>query len=98
MRFATVLASIACVAVGVFTVGAVASAQGYPVRPIRLIVPYSAGGPADVVARVLGQRLSAILGQTFVVEDRGGAGGSIGGGPGAYFYSGGFTPFFLVPR
>jgi tripartite-type tricarboxylate transporter receptor subunit TctC len=79
MRFATVLASIACVAVGAFTVGAVASAQDYPVRPIRLIVPYSAGGPADVVARVLGQRLSAILGQTFVVENRGGAGGSIGG-------------------
>jgi tripartite-type tricarboxylate transporter receptor subunit TctC len=74
MRFATVLALITGI-----TVSTVASAQDYPVRPIRLIVPYSAGGPADVVARVLGQRLSAILGQTFVVENRGGAGGSIGG-------------------
>ena len=74
MRLATVLALIASVAVST-----VASAQDYPVRPIRLIVPYSAGGPADVVARVLGQRLSAILGQTFVVENRGGAGGSIAG-------------------
>jgi hypothetical protein len=74
MRLATVLALIASVAVST-----VASAQDYPVRPIRLIVPYSAGGPADVVARVLGQRLSAILGQAFVVENRGGAGGSIAG-------------------
>lgn len=74
MRFATVLALIAGI-----TVSTVASAQVYPVRPIRLIVPYSAGGPADVVARVLGQRLSAILGQAFVVENRAGAGGSIGG-------------------
>ena len=52
---------------------------GYPARSIKLIVPYSAGGPADVVARVIGQRMSAILGQTFVVENRAGAGGSIGG-------------------
>jgi tripartite-type tricarboxylate transporter receptor subunit TctC len=74
MRFATILALIAGVAVctGAF-------AQDYPARSIKLIVPYSAGGPADVVARVIGQRMSAILGQTFVVENRAGAGGSIGG-------------------
>ena len=74
MRFATILALIVGVAV---CTGA--SAQDYPARPIKLIVPYSAGGPADVVARVIGQRMSAILGQTFVVENRAGAGGSIAG-------------------
>lgn len=74
MRFAAILALIAGV-----VVSAVASAQDYPVRPIKLIVPYSAGGPADVVARVVGQRLGLIIGQTVVVENRGGAGGSIGG-------------------
>src|SRR5271169_5834321 len=74
MRFATILALIAGVAVCT-----VAAAQDYPTRPIKLIVPYSAGGPADVVARVIGQRMSAILGQTFVVENRAGAGGSIAG-------------------
>src|SRR6516164_7633498 len=56
MRFATILALIVGVAV---CTGA--SAQDYPARPIKLIVPYSAGGPADVVARVIGQRMSAIL-------------------------------------
>jgi len=79
MKFSTVLASIACVAVGAVAVPAFASAQDYPVRPIKMIVPYSAGGPADVVGRVISQRLSAILGQPIVVENRGGAGGSIGG-------------------
>ena len=74
MRFATILAWITGV-----VVCTVASAQDYPARPIKLIVPYSAGGPADVVARVIGQRMSAILGQTFVVENRAGAGGSIAG-------------------
>jgi len=74
MRFATILALIAGVAVctGAF-------AQDYPARSIKLIVPYSAGGPADVVARVIGQRMSAILAQTFIVENRAGAGGSIAG-------------------
>jgi len=74
MRFATILALIVGVAVC-----AGASAQDYPARPIKLIVPYSAGGPADVVARVIGQRMSAILAQTFIVENRAGAGGSIAG-------------------
>ena len=74
MRFATILAFIVGVAV---CTGA--SAQDYPARPIKLIVPYSAGGPADVVARVIGQRMSAILAQTFIVENRAGAGGSIAG-------------------
>ena len=74
MRFATILALIVGVAL---CTGA--SAQDYPARPIKLIVPYSAGGPADVVARVIGQRMSAILAQTFIVENRAGAGGSIAG-------------------
>ena len=74
MRFATILAFIVGVAV---CTGA--SAQDYPARSIKLIVPYSAGGPADVVARVIGQRMSAILAQTFIVENRAGAGGSIAG-------------------
>jgi tripartite-type tricarboxylate transporter receptor subunit TctC len=54
-----------------------ASAQAYPTRPVRLIVGFAAGGPTDVIARLMGQWLSARLGQPIVVENRAGAGGNI---------------------
>src|SRR5437764_2162536 len=56
----------------------IASAQAYPVRPVRWIVGFAAGGPQDIVARLLGQWLSERLGQQFVIENRPGAGGNIG--------------------
>src|SRR5690242_2146833 len=55
-----------------------ALAQGYPTKPVRIIVPYSAGGPADIYARFLGNRLEKSLGQPFVIEDRPGGGAIIG--------------------
>jgi tripartite-type tricarboxylate transporter receptor subunit TctC len=55
-----------------------AAAQDWPHHPVRLIVPYAAGGGTDIVARVLAQRLGSALGQTFVVENRPGASGMIG--------------------
>ena len=55
----------------------IALAQKYPARPVRLVVGYAAGGAADVLARIVGQALSERLGQTFVVENRTGAGGNI---------------------
>ncbi len=56
-----------------------AQAQPYPNRPIRMVVPFPAGGPTDAMARIVSDRLGAVLGQTIVVENRGGgAGGSIG--------------------
>jgi tripartite-type tricarboxylate transporter receptor subunit TctC len=55
-----------------------AVAQTYPAKPIRVIVPFGAGGPADIYARFLGQHMQGALGQPFVVEDRPGAGSIIG--------------------
>jgi tripartite-type tricarboxylate transporter receptor subunit TctC len=57
---------------------AAASAQQWPQRPVHLIVPYSAGGGTDIVARVLAKQLGETFGQTFVVENRTGASGMIG--------------------
>jgi hypothetical protein len=57
-----------------------ASAQVYPRYPITIVVPFATGGPADVVARILGDRMSAMLGQPIIVENVPGAGGTIGTG------------------
>src|SRR5262252_4693018 len=55
-----------------------AAAQDYPAKPIKLIVPFPAGGPNDVIARTVGQRLSEILKAPIVIDNRGGQGGVIG--------------------
>jgi tripartite-type tricarboxylate transporter receptor subunit TctC len=57
-----------------------ASAQTYPTRPITMVVPASAGGPTDAIGRILAQRMRTSLGQTVIIEDVSGAGGSIGVG------------------
>ncbi|HET9245191.1 MAG TPA: tripartite tricarboxylate transporter substrate-binding protein, partial [Xanthobacteraceae bacterium] len=53
-------------------------AQSYPSRPITVVVPFPAGGPSDVVARIVTEQMGKILGQTMVIENVGGAGGTIG--------------------
>jgi tripartite-type tricarboxylate transporter receptor subunit TctC len=60
------------------TASSTASAQGYPNKPVRLIVPFAPGGFTDVVARILGQKLSVAMGQQFVIENKAGAGSTIG--------------------
>jgi tripartite-type tricarboxylate transporter receptor subunit TctC len=59
-------------------VSRIASAQTYPLRPVRMIVPFASGGASDILARLIGQWLSERLGQPFVIEMRPGAGGNVG--------------------
>jgi tripartite-type tricarboxylate transporter receptor subunit TctC len=61
-------------------IGASAQAQDWPQRPVTIVVPFAAGGSADLLARILQQHMQAKLGVPFVVENRSGAGGSIGTG------------------
>jgi tripartite-type tricarboxylate transporter receptor subunit TctC len=63
----------------------------YPDRPVRMIVPFAAGGPGDIFARLIGQKLAEQLGQQFIVEDRPGAGGTIGTGAVARAPADGYT-------
>jgi tripartite-type tricarboxylate transporter receptor subunit TctC len=56
----------------------VTSAQNFPAKPIKLIVPFPAGGPNDIIARVVGQRMSELSGQPVVIDNRGGQGGVLG--------------------
>ena len=73
-----IIKKLAC---GLFHLGAAAalevSAQAYPSKPVRFLVPFTAGGGADIIARVIGQKLQEKWGQQVVVDNRGGAGGNL---------------------
>ncbi len=84
----------AAVAAGMAAVPTMASAQTYPAKPITMIVPFAAGGPTDALARVLGARMSEALGQQIVVENIGGAGGTIGVSKAAKATPDGYTLLF----
>lgn len=68
----------AAVAATALAATAVQAADNFPSRPMQMIIPFAAGGPTDIVGRIMGAKMGEILGQTFLVEDRSGAGGNIG--------------------
>jgi tripartite-type tricarboxylate transporter receptor subunit TctC len=88
------LASLA-LSLGLITAAATAQAQ-YPDKPVRIIVPFIAGSAPDVVARQVAQRLTASLGQQFVVENKPGAAGNIGAEVAARAAPDGYTLMLLT--
>src|SRR5687767_11356024 len=71
---------VCCAFVVAFFAGPIATAQNYPVKPITIVVPFSAGGPTDTLARILSDRMRKTVGQPILVDNTLGAGGSIGTG------------------
>ena len=87
------LVKLAALALGLATAFA-AGAQSWPNKPVRFIVPFPPGGATDISARMLGEQLSRIWGQTVVIENRGGAGGGVGAAEAARAEPDGYTLFF----
>jgi tripartite-type tricarboxylate transporter receptor subunit TctC len=86
-RFVWMIGALGCILLS----SAQAEAQPYPARPVTLIVPYAAGGPADSLARLVTDRMSRTLGQQVIVENVTGAGGTIGAARGAASPPDGYT-------
>jgi len=96
MREKPMIARRAVIAM-LLTLGATPALAAYPDRPVRIIVPYAPGGPADVTARLLAAKLQERLGQSFVIDNRSGAGGNIGTAAGAQAPADGYTLTVITP-
>ncbi len=78
-KFSFVISFVVSFVVGALaTLSAPAGAQQYPNKPVKIVVPFGPGGPADIYARVIGHELSEVLKQSFVIDNKPGAGGTIG--------------------
>ena len=91
----TLMKVVLAVAVGLTL--AVANAQVYPVKPVRMVVPFPPGGSNDIVARLIAQKLSETFNQQFIIDNRGGAGGAIGAQTVARAAPDGYTTMLTNP-
>jgi len=83
---------LAGIAVTLLLMGSrVRASDDYPSRPVQMIIPFAAGGPTDIVGRIMAAKMSELMGQQFVVENRAGAGGNIGAEAVAKASSDGYT-------
>jgi tripartite-type tricarboxylate transporter receptor subunit TctC len=91
------LFALACLA-GIAAGAVPCSAAGYPDRPVHWLIGFAAGGPVDIVARIMSQWLSERLGQQFVVENRAGAGGNVAAAAAINSAPDGYTLLFVAPN
>ncbi|QXW18793.1 tripartite tricarboxylate transporter substrate binding protein [Comamonas aquatica] len=89
----TGIKTLAAAALLVTGVGAAVAQDGYPNKPLTMVVPFSAGGTTDILARIVGQALGQELGQTIIIENKPGAGGNIGAQQAARAKADGYTLF-----
>src|SRR5258705_13618436 len=96
MKLTHVIARVLGGCAGLFLASAaLAQSPGYPDRPVKMIVPFAAAGPTDVVARLIALKLSEKFGQQFYIENMAGAGGNIGMAAGAKAPAAGHPILFL---
>src|SRR5262249_36961039 len=96
MRVTNVFARVLAACIGLlFATAALAQTPGYPDRPVKIIVPFAAAGPTDVVARLIALKLSEKYGQQFYIENMAGAGGNLGMGAGTRAPADGYTILFV---
>jgi tripartite-type tricarboxylate transporter receptor subunit TctC len=96
MRTINVIARVLAFGAGIlFASAAFAQVPAYPERTVKIIVPFAAAGPTDVVARLIGQKLTEKFGQQFYIENMAGAGGNLGMGAGAKAAADGYTILFV---
>src|ERR1700758_5725049 len=90
-KHSTLYAFAGAVLIAALASTAARARDDYPSRPVQMIIPFAAGGPTDIVGRVMGAKMSELLGQQFVVENKTGAGGNIGAEPVARATPDGYT-------
>jgi tripartite-type tricarboxylate transporter receptor subunit TctC len=88
------MAAAVLILTGLLATPSIAQQAAWPSRPVTVIVPFSAGGGADLIARAIAEHLTGTMGQSFVIDNRGGAGGNLGGAAAAKAPADGYTLFF----
>ena len=96
MRRSNLAVTFLSIALGLLSFTQLAAAQSWPTKPIKLVVPYPPGGGTDVIARIVQEPLSQALGQQIIIDNRGGAGGSIGSDIVAKSPADGYTVLFTL--